>query len=607
MSAGGASSIDGRERSKSAAGASSIDGRERSKSAAGASSIDGRERSRVGGGGVLDLHRAGAEPTRSPASTPTSGNRDRRRHGPVVARRRAGARWRAGLPRIASAYYKHGARTGPPWPPGRPSCSTRSTSATVRPSSTWSTPPTSSCSRCSPATGSRSIARSRGRALDPGGRGAGADRAHEPRRQRAQPRGSTAVMALVAHARRLARLGARVADAILVLNAGSSSLKFEVFLLDGDGARPRRGGRRRGARTTGRGSTATRRGRRRGGTSGAGSGGDRPRRRARLPARLARRARTRGGRSRRSATAWCTVAPSSRRRCASPPRSSPRLEALVPLAPLHQPAQPAADEGPRGRSVRRCPRWRASTPRSTAASRRSRRRSRCRGRSRRRGVRRYGFHGLSYEYVASRAAGATTRAPPPAAPSCSTSATAPACAPLAGGRSIATTMGFTALDGLPMGTRCGSLDPGRAALPDGRARDGRARDRAAPLHGVGPARRVGHLERHARAARARPTRAPGRRWTCSATASGASWDRWPRRWAASTPSSSPPASASTRRPVREAVCRDAAWLGVELDAAANAAGGPRISTVASRVAAWVIPTDEELMIARHTRALLART
>jgi acetate kinase len=57
-------------------------------------------------------------------------------------------------------------------------------------------------------------------------------------------------------------------------------------------------------------------------------------------------------------------------------------------------------------------------------------------------------------------------------------------------------------------------------------------------------------------------------------------------------------------PVREAVCRGAAWLGLELDAAANQAGGPRISTAASRVAAWVIPTNEELMIARHTRAAL---
>jgi acetate kinase len=53
------------------------------------------------------------------------------------------------------------------------------------------------------------------------------------------------------------------------------------------------------------------------------------------------------------------------------------------------------------------------------------------------------------------------------------------------------------------------------------------------------------------------------------------------------------------------VCRDAAWLGVELDPAANAARGPRISTPAARVAAWAIPTNEELMIARHTRRLFS--
>jgi acetate kinase len=54
------------------------------------------------------------------------------------------------------------------------------------------------------------------------------------------------------------------------------------------------------------------------------------------------------------------------------------------------------------------------------------------------------------------------------------------------------------------------------------------------------------------------------------------------------------------------VCRQAAWLGVELEKRANAVHGPRISTAASRTAAWVIPTNEELMIARHTRDLLAK-
>jgi acetate kinase len=55
------------------------------------------------------------------------------------------------------------------------------------------------------------------------------------------------------------------------------------------------------------------------------------------------------------------------------------------------------------------------------------------------------------------------------------------------------------------------------------------------------------------------------------------------------------------------VCRQAAWLGVDLDPQANVRHGPRISTATSRIAAWVVPTNEELMIARHTRDLLAKS
>jgi acetate kinase len=58
------------------------------------------------------------------------------------------------------------------------------------------------------------------------------------------------------------------------------------------------------------------------------------------------------------------------------------------------------------------------------------------------------------------------------------------------------------------------------------------------------------------------------------------------------------------RSLRERVCRDAAWLGVVLDAEANERNAARISTAASRVSAWAIPTNEELMIARHTRNVL---
>jgi acetate kinase len=56
--------------------------------------------------------------------------------------------------------------------------------------------------------------------------------------------------------------------------------------------------------------------------------------------------------------------------------------------------------------------------------------------------------------------------------------------------------------------------------------------------------------------------------------------------------------------IRRRICRDAAWLGLELDDAANAAHGPRISALGSRVSAWVVPTDEETMIARHVDRLL---
>jgi acetate kinase len=58
-------------------------------------------------------------------------------------------------------------------------------------------------------------------------------------------------------------------------------------------------------------------------------------------------------------------------------------------------------------------------------------------------------------------------------------------------------------------------------------------------------------------------------------------------------------------PIRARICRDAQWLGLELDEEANARGGPRLTRANSRVTAWVIPTDEELMIALHTRRVLA--
>lgn len=56
--------------------------------------------------------------------------------------------------------------------------------------------------------------------------------------------------------------------------------------------------------------------------------------------------------------------------------------------------------------------------------------------------------------------------------------------------------------------------------------------------------------------------------------------------------------------IRARVCRDANWLGIRLDEEANARGGPRISSHGSTASAWVIPTDENFMIARHTQQLI---
>ena len=179
---------------------------------------------------------------------------------------------------------------------------------------------------------------------------------------------------------------------------------------------------------------------------------------------------------------------------------------------------------------------------------------------------------------------------------------------MAGGRSVASTMGFTAVDGLPMGTRCGSLDPGGDALSDGRAEDGFARHREARLPAVGPAWRVRNLQRHAHLleASAEPRREDRDRALCLSHRSRA---RLARRGARRSRRDRIHGRHRREQParLRERVCNDAAWLGIELDKAANQANGPRISTPASRVAAWVIPTNEELMIARHTQTLLSGT
>ncbi|MBI3707680.1 MAG: acetate/propionate family kinase [Proteobacteria bacterium] len=219
-----------------------------------------------------------------------------------------------------------------------------------------------------------------------------------------------------------------------------------------------------------------------------------------------------------------------------------------------------------------------------------------------RGLRRYGFHGLSYEYIVHalpQVSGATL---PRRLIIAHLGNGASLCA-VRDGRSVATTMGFSTLDGLLMGTRCGAIDPGillhllREDGMDHGALSNLLYDRSGLLGVSGLSSDMRTLlespEPRAKAAVDlfcyRATRELG-----SLAAALGGLDA-----VVFTGGIGEHAAA-----IRERICRDAAWLDLEFDAAANAAGGPRLSRPDSRVAAWVVPTNEELMIARHTRDLL---
>jgi acetate kinase len=219
------------------------------------------------------------------------------------------------------------------------------------------------------------------------------------------------------------------------------------------------------------------------------------------------------------------------------------------------------------------------------------------------GVRRYGFHGISYEYIASVLPQCDERAARGKTIVLHLGNGASMCA-LQAGVSIASTMGFTALDGLPMGTRCGAIDPGvMLYLMDERRMDARAIEHLLyhesgllGVSGISSDMRtlLASNEPHARLAIDLYCYRMQREIGSLAAALGG------LDAVVFTGGIGENAVA-----IRARVCRDAAWLGVELDPAANAARGPRISTPEARVAAWTIPTNEELMIARHTRRLLS--
>ena len=222
-----------------------------------------------------------------------------------------------------------------------------------------------------------------------------------------------------------------------------------------------------------------------------------------------------------------------------------------------------------------------------------------------RGVRRYGFHGLSYEYIASVLAEYDPRAAQGRTVVLHLGNGASMCAVKAG-KSMASTMGFTAMDGLPMGTRCGNLDPGVVLyLMDELKMDPRTIEKLLyqksgllGVSGLSSDMRtlLDSTEPQAKFAVELFVYRIARELGSLAAAIGGL-----------------DALVFTAgigehaAPIRERVCRAAGWLGVELDPVANVAGGPCISTAGSRTQAWVIPTNEELMIARHTHRILKLT
>jgi acetate kinase len=218
------------------------------------------------------------------------------------------------------------------------------------------------------------------------------------------------------------------------------------------------------------------------------------------------------------------------------------------------------------------------------------------------GVRRYGFHGLSYEYIAQRL--------PEVAPEIAQGRVivahlgsgASMCA-LRGGRSVESTMGFTALDGLPMGTRPGQLDPGVVVflIEQGGMTAAAVQDMLyhecglKGLSGISNDVRALEASTDPRAALALEyfVYRTGLHVGMLAAALGG-LDAFVFT----------AGIGENSVLLRARIADKLGWLGGALDPVANAAGATLISSSGSRVALYVIPTDEELMIARHTLALL---
>ena len=277
------------------------------------------------------------------------------------------------------------------------------------------------------------------------------------------------------------------------------------------------------------------------------------------------------------------------------------LETLVPLAPLHQPNNLAPIRAIRERypDVRQVACFDTAFHRGhpDVADRYA-----IPDTYHREGVRRFGFHGLSYEYVAHRLAELDPALAAGRVVCCHLGSGASMCA-IQAGRSMDSTMGFTAVDGLPMGTRTGQLDPGVVLyLVQARGFDAQRIERF--LYHEGGLKGLSGVSNDMRDLQA--SDAPGARLAIDYFVY-----RIVREAGALAAAMGGldgivfTAGIGERSAlIRAAVVERLAWLGLELDAAANEGHGPLISTATSRTKAYVVPTNEELMIAQHTLAFM---
>ena len=214
------------------------------------------------------------------------------------------------------------------------------------------------------------------------------------------------------------------------------------------------------------------------------------------------------------------------------------------------------------------------------------------------GVRRYGFHGLSYEYIAGRLEATAPEVAKGRVVVAHLGSGASMCA-IQAGKSVESTMGFTALDGLPMGTRPGQLDAGVVLyLMNAKGMDAKAIERLLynecglkALSGISNDVRVLLASSDARAKLALDYfvhRAQLSTGMLVAAMGGIDAFVFTAGIGENAPS------------IRAAIVRRLSCFGLAIDEAANAKGGPLISSPGSSVPCYVIPTDEELMIARHT-------